>query len=493
MADAPEAAQAPAAAELPEDVSSLLDEITVATGIKDKEAKRIARRGVQELLANLVAAPVEKIDKALVDAYIAEIDSKLSAQIDEVLHHEDVQKLESAWRGLKFVVDQTDFRENIKIDVINVSKDELLEDFENSPEIVKSGLYQHIYTAEFGQAGGEPFGAMISNYEFGPGPRDIALMQKVSAVAAMSHCPFVAAAGAEMFGVDDFQELPKLKDLESIFDGPQYTKWNSFRDSPDSRYLALTMPRFLLRHPYDPDANPVKAFNYEEQVVDDHRKYLWGNASFAFATRLSDSFANSRWTMNCTGPQAGGMVENLILHQYKTMEGIETKIPTEVLISDRREFELAECGFIGLTMYKNTDKACFFSANSAQKPKTFPDTEEGQRDQTNYKLGTRLTYMMMISRLAHYLKVIQRDNLQTWQTPTKMQTELTDWLRQYAADMDNPTEEVANRRPIRRFAIDVAEVPGEVGFYKVDLQVMPHIKFEGANFTLSLVGKLDKQ
>jgi len=491
MADAPQTAQAPVAAALPEDVSSLLDEITVATGIKDQEAKRIARRGVQELLANLVSAPAERIDKALIDAYIAEIDHKLSAQIDEILHHADVQKLESAWRGLKFVVDQTDFRENIKIDILNVSKDELLEDFESSPEIPKSGLYQHIYTAEFGQAGGEPFGAMIANYEFGPGPRDIALLQKVGAVAAMAHCPFIAAAGPQMFGLDDFQGLPKLKDLASIFEGPQYIKWNSFRDSPDGRYIGLTMPRFLLRHPYDPAANPVKAFNYEEKVTDDHNKYLWGNASFAFATRLSASFAESRWTMNCTGPQAGGMVENLILHQYKTLEGIETKIPTEVLISDRREYELAECGLIGLTMYKNTDKACFFSANSVQKPKTFPDTAEGKRDQTNYKLGTRLPYMMMISRLAHYLKVIQRDNLQTWQTPTKMQTELTDWMRQYAADMDNPTPEIANRRPIRRFAIQVAEVPGEVGFYKVDLQVMPHIKFEGANFTLSLVGKLD--
>ena len=470
----------------------MLDEITVATGIKDAEAKRIARRGVEELLANLVSAPVEKIDKALIDAYIAELDHKLSMQVDEILHHEDVQKLESAWRGLKFVVDQTDFRENIKIDILNISKDELLEDFENSPEIPKSGLYQHVYTAEFGQAGGEPFGAMVANYDFGPGPRDIALMQKVSAVASMSHCPFIAAAGAEMFGVDDFQELPKLKDLQSVFDGPQYTKWNSFRESPDAHYLGLTMPRFLLRHPYDPSANPVKAFNYEEQVTDDHKKYLWGNAAFAFATRLTDSFANSRWTMNCTGPQAGGMVENLVLHQYKSLEGIETKIPTEVLISDRREFELAESGFIGMTMYKNTDKACFFSANSVQMPKTFPDTEEGQRDQTNYKLGTRLPYMMMISRLAHYLKVIQRDNLQTWQSPTKMQTELNDWMRQYAADMDNPTAEVANRRPIRKFNIEVAEVPGEVGFYKVDLQVMPHIKFEGANFTLSLVGKLDK-
>ncbi len=491
MADAPDAAQAAAPQELPEDVSSLLDEITVATGIKDKEAQRVARRGVQELLANLVTTPAEKIDKALIDAYIAEIDAKLGAQIDEILHHEDVQKLESAWRGLKFVVDQTDFRENIKIDILNVSKDDLLEDFENAPEIPKSGLYQHIYTAEFGQAGGEPFGAMIANYEFGPGPRDIALMQKVSAVGAMAHCPFIAAAGPEMFGIEDFQELPKLKDLESVFEGPQYTKWNSFRDSPDARYFGLTMPRFLLRHPYDPDANPVKAFNYEEKVTDSHKKYLWGNAAFAFATRLTDSFAKSRWTMNCTGPQAGGMVENLILHQYKTMDGIETKIPTEVLISDRREFELAECGFIGLTMYKNTDKACFFSANSVQKPKTFPDTEEGRRDQTNYKLGTRLPYMMMISRLAHYLKVIQRDNIQTWQSPTKMQTELTEWMRQYAADMDNPTEEVANRRPIRKFKIEVSEVPGEVGFYKVDLQVMPHIKFEGANFTLSLVGKLD--
>jgi type VI secretion system protein ImpC len=490
MADAPQAAQS--AQEMPAEISSLLDEITVATGIKDKEAQRVARRGVQELLSNLLSAPAERIDKALIDAYIAEIDHKLSAQVDEVLHNKDVQKLESAWRGLKFVVDQTDFRENIKVDILNVSKDELLDDFENSPEIPKSGLYQHVYTAEFGQAGGEPFGALVSNYQFGPGPRDVALMQKVSAVGAMAHCPFIASAGPEMFGVDDFRELPKLKDLESVFEGPQYTKWKSFRDSPDARYFALCMPRFLLRHPYDPAANPVKAFNYEEKVTDDHSKYLWGNAALAFSTRLTASFAASRWTSNCTGPQAGGMVENLILHQYKTMEGIQTKIPTEVLISDRREFELAECGFIGLTMYKNTDKACFFSANSVQKPKSFPDTEEGRRDQTNYKLGTRMTYMMMISRLAHYLKVIQRDNLQTWQSPTKMQTELTEWMRQYAADMDNPTEEVANRRPIRKFSVDVSEVPGEVGFYKVDLKVMPHIKFEGANFTLSLVGKLDK-
>ncbi len=490
MAEAPQAAQGGAA--MPQEISSLLDELTVATGYKDQESARIARRGVQELLSNLVSHPAERIDKALIDAYIAEIDAKLSAQIDEILHHKDVQKLESAWRGLKFVVDQTDFRENIKVHILNVSKDELLEDFENSPEITKSGLYQHVYTAEFGQAGGEPIGAMVANYEFGPGPRDIALAQKVSAVAAMAHCPFIAAAGPEMFGVSDFQELPKLKDLASIFEGPQYIKWNSFRDSPDARYFALTLPRFLLRHPYDPDANPVKAFNYSEKVTDDHGKYLWGNAAFAFATRLTASFAESRWSMHCTGPQAGGMVENLILHQYKTLEGIETKIPTEVLISDRREFELAEAGFIGLTMYKNTDKACFFSANSVQRPKTFPDTEEGKRDQTNYKLGTRLPYMMMISRLAHYLKVIQRDNVQTWQTPVKMQTELTEWMRQYATDTDSPQPEVANRRPIRKFNIQVSEVPGEVGFYKVDLQVMPHIKYEGADFTLSLVGKLDK-
>lgn len=490
MADSPQTAAS--AAEMPAEVTSLLDELTVATGTKDAEAARVARRGIQELLANVVASPGQKIDKALIDAYIAEIDAKLSAQIDEILHNEQMQKLESAWRGLKFLVDQTDFRENIKIDILNVSKDALLEDFENSPEIPKSGLYQHIYTAEFGQAGGEPIGAMVSNYEFGPGPRDIALMQKVSAVGAMAHCPFVAAAGPEMFGIDDFEKLPKLKDLQSVFEQPQYTKWNSFRESEDSRYFALTMPRFLLRHPYDPAANPVKAFNYEEKVTSGHSKYLWGNASFAFATRLTASFADSRWTMNCTGPQSGGMVENLILHQYKSLEGIETKIPTEALISDRREFELAECGFIGLTMYKNTDKACFFSANSVQKPKTFPDTAEGRASSTNYKLGTRLPYMMMVSRLAHYLKVIQRDNLQTWQTPVKMQGELTDWLRQYAVDMDSPQPEVANRKPIRKFEVKVEEVEGEVGFYKVGLKVMPHIKFEGANFELSLVGKLDK-
>jgi type VI secretion system protein ImpC len=475
---------------------SLLDEIVTATKLKPTDdSYSLAKKGVEALIAQLIepGKKIEKISKAVVDDMIAEVDEKLSRQIDAILHHPKVQELESAWRSLKFLVDRTDFRENVKLEILNISKDDLLEDFEDAPEIPKSGLYKTVYTAEYGQFGGQPYAAMIGNYDFGPGPQDIKLLQNVASVAAMAHAPFIAAAGPQFFGLDDFTNLPQLKDLKSVFEGPQYTKWNSFRESEDARYVGLTLPRFLLRLPYGPDTQPVKAFNYKENVSDGHDQYLWGNTAFAFASKLTDSFAKYRWCANIIGPQGGGAVEDLPLHQYEAMGAIQTKIPTEILVSERREFELAEEGFIGLTMRKGSDNAAFFSANSVQKPKFFGISKEGKEAELNYKLGLQLPYMFVVNRLAHYLKVIQRENIGTWKERVDLDRELNNWIRQYVADMDNPMPGVRSRRPLRQAKVTVEDVEGEPGWYRVGLQVRPHFKYMGAFFTLSLVGKLDKE
>jgi type VI secretion system protein ImpC len=475
---------------------SVLDDIVTATKLKPAdEGYDIAKKGVEALMAQLVepGRKIDKVSNAVIDEFIAGIDQKLSAQLDAIMHNPEVQKMESAWRSLKYLVDRTDFRENIKIEILNATKDELLEDFEDSPEIPKSGLYKTIYTAEYGQFGGQPYGNIIANYDFGPGPQDIKLLQYVAAVSAMSHAPFIAAAGPQFFGVDSFQELPNLKDLRSIFEGPQYTKWQSFRESEDARYVALTTPRFLLRLPYGEETQPVKAFNYEEEVSDSHESYLWGNTAFAFATRLTDSFAKYRWCSNIIGPMGGGTVEDLPLHQFESMGAIQTKIPTEVLISERREYELAEEGFMALTMRKGSDNAAFFSANSAQKPKFYGNSPEGKDAELNYKLGTQLPYMFVANRLAHYLKVIQRENIGSWKERGDLERELNTWIKQYVADQDNPPAEVRSRRPLRQAQITVESVEGEPGWYRVGMKVRPHFKYMGAFFTLSLVGKLDKE
>ena len=496
MAEEREQEQPMATAEETAEGPSLLDEIVTATKLKPKdEGYAVAKKGVEALLAQLIepGRKVDKVSNLLIDGMIAEIDAKMGLQVDAIMHHPDFQKLESAWRSLKYLVDKTDFRENIKIELLNVSKEDLLEDFEDAPEITKSGLYKTVYSAEYGQFGGKPYSNIIANFDFGPGPQDIKLLQNVASVSAMAHAPFVAAAGPEFFGLDDFQGLPNLKDLKSIFEGPQYVKWQSFRESEDARYVALAMPRFLLRLPYGPETQPVKAFNYEENVAASHEQYLWGNAAFAFATRLTDSFAKYRWCTNVIGPMGGGSVEDLPLHQFESMGAIQTKIPTEVLISDRREFELAEEGFISLAMRKGSDNACFFSANSVQKPKFFGTSKEGKEAELNYKLGTELPYMFVANRLAHYLKVIQRENIGSWKERTDLDRELNTWIRQYIADQDNPSADTRSRRPLRQAQVLVEDVEGEPGWYKVGLKVRPHFKYMGAYFTLSLVGKLDKE
>ena len=473
---------------------SLLETILEATKLKPSdEGYGTTRQGVEALLGELLTPKREgiKVQTGVVNEMIAEIDRKLSSQMDAILHDADFQRLESAWTGLKFVVDRTNFRENIKIELLNVSKSDLLEDFEDAPEIMKSGLYKHVYTAEYGQFGGEPYGAMIANYDFGPEAQDVKLLQYASSVGTMSHAPFIAAASPRFFGDESFLKLPNLKDIKSIMEGPRYTKWNAFRESEDARSVGLTLPRFLLRLPYGEESNPVKAFNYNE-ASGSHDSFLWGNTAFAFATRLTDSFAQYRWCPNIIGPASGGTVDNLPVHVFESMGAIESKIPTEVLISERREFELAEEGFISLAMRKGSDNACFFSANSCQKPKYFGQSKEGKEAETNYKLGTQLPYMFIMNRLAHYLKVLQREQIGSWKERSDLERELNQWIRQYVADQDVVEPGVRGRRPLRKAEIQVSDVEGDPGWYRVDMKVRPHFKYMGAFFSLSLVGKLDK-
>ncbi|WP_165176424.1 type VI secretion system contractile sheath large subunit [Desulfovibrio sp. ZJ369] len=473
--------------------ASLLDEIVEATKLKPgDEGFDATRTGLQAFLKQLVRQSTEtKVSPALVDKMLADVDARLSAQVNAIMHHEEFQSLESAWRGLKFLVDRTDFRQNIKIEFLSVSKEDLLTDFEDSPEIMRSGLYKHVYTAEYGQFGGQPVGVMVGNYEFGPGAQDMQLLQYMSGVAAMSHAPFVAAAGKSFFGIDSWEELPNLKDLKSIFEMPQYTKWRAFRDTEDSRYVGLTLPRFLLRVPYGAETVPAKSFVFSEEAekTDD---FCWGNTAFAFAGRLTDSFAKYRWCANIIGPQGGGAVENLPVYNFESLGQIQTKIPTQVLISERREYELAEEGFIALTMRKGADNAAFFSANSCQRPKIFANTPEGKEAELNFKLSTQLPYMMIMNRLAHYIKVIQRENIGTWKERADLERELNTWISQYVTEMDDPDPVTRSKRPLRMARIEVRDVTGEPGWYTVSLLARPHFKYMGASFTLSLVGKLDK-
>jgi type VI secretion system protein ImpC len=489
-----QAQQAGAPAETGE--RSLLDDIVEATKLKPTdEAYSSTRAGLQAFLEEMVKGGREgqKVSGVLVDEMIAQLDQKLSSQVNAILHDEQFRKLESSWRSLKYLVDHTDFRENVRLQFVNASKEDLLADFEDAPEVTKSGLYKQVYTAEYGQFGGQPFGAMIANYEFGPGPQDIKLLQYTASVASMAHAPFIAGVGPGMFGIDKWEDLPNLKDLQSIFEMPQYTKWQSFRASEDARYVGLVLPRFLLRLPFGPDTAPAKSFNFKEDVSDSDTDFCWGNAAFAFASRLTDSFAKYRWCANIIGPQGGGAVEDLPLFQYQAMGEVQTKIPTQVLISERREFELAEQGFIALTMRKGSDNAAFFSANSCQKPKYFGISKEGKEAEMNYKLSTQLPYMLIMNRLAHYIKVIQRENIGTWKERSDLETELNKWISQYVTDMENPLPSVRSKRPLRAAQIEVNDVAGDPGFYSVSLKARPHFKYMGASFTLSLVGKLDKQ
>lgn len=462
---------------------------------KNDESYSIAKRGVAEFISAIVKDDnmEDKINKFALDEMIAHIDDLVSKQMDEVLHNEEFQKLESAWRGLYFLVERTDFNENIKISLLNATKEEILEDFENNPDITQSAVYKNIYSAEYGQFGGEPVGAIIGDYQLGINSPDMTFLNKMASIAAMSHSPFLTSCAPSFFGLEDYSELASLQDLDGLLQGPQYTRWRTFRENEDSKYVGLMVTRFLTRSPYSPEDNPIKTFNYKENVHNSHNHLLWGNSAYAFATRLTESFSKYRWCGSIIGPKSGGSVKDLPTYLYESFGTMQSKIPTEVLITDRREYELAEAGFIALTLRRDSNNAAFFSANSALKPKVFPNTPEGKEAETNYRLGTQLPYIFLISRLAHYLKVLQREEIGSWKERTDIENGLNEWVRQYISDQENPPAEVRSRRPFRGAKIKVENIAGEPGWYKIALSVRPHFKYMGGNFELSLVGKLDKE
>jgi len=474
---------------------NILDAIISQTKITQKdEGYEAIRVGVGELIKQLIKKGTkETINKDVVNSMIAEIDRKMSAQMDEILHDKKFQHLEARWRGLHTLVSQTDFSQNIIIEILNVSKEQLMEDFDDNPDTTQTGLYKHVYASGYGQFGGKPTGTVVADFEFSPSNADIKFLHKVAAISAMSHAPFIAAAGPKFFGLDNFEGLPDLKDMDDLHTGPQFAGWRALRESEDSKYIGLTLPRFLLRAPYDPEDNPVKKFQYKESIDGNHENYLWGNTAYAFATRLVDSFAKHRWCTNIIGPKGGGTVKNLPVHTFESMGDIEMKIPTEVLISDRREFELSELGFIPLTMRKDSDNAAFFAANSIQVPKKFPNTPEGQQAELNYKLGTQLPYLFAATRMAHYIKVIQREHIGSWRERGDLEAELNKWIRQYVADQENPSAEIRSQRPFKGATIEVSDVSNDPGWYRVKIGLRPHFKYMGADFELSLVGKLEKE
>ena len=440
-------------------------------------------------------APVEKVDKNLINSMISQIDAKISAQLDEILHHEKFQKLESAWRGLKYVVDRTDFRKNVRIQLLNVSKGTLLESFEDSEELIQSAFYRKVYTGAYDSPGASPFSAIISNYEFLNHPQDIALLQTVSKVSAAAHCPFLGAVGPAFFDKESMEDWKKLPDLGAHLETVDYTKWNSFRDTEDSRYVGLLFPRFMLRLPYGPETVPVKSFNYSEGVTGkDHEKYLWGNASYAFAANMVRAFMEDGWCVQIRGPQSGGRVEDLPVHLYDVGRGKQMKIPTEVPIDETLEFTAAKLGFIPLSIYQGTDYACFFSANSTQRPVFYGDASEKEQNATaNARINSRLPYIFLASRIAHYLKVLQRENIGATKDKGRIQEELNEWLDGYITQVPKPSEKLIAKRPLREGKVTVHDIPANPGFYRVEMKLKPHFQIEGMDIALSLVGKIPNE
>ena len=413
---------------------------------------------------------VEKLDKTLIDHHIAELDFQISRQLDAVMHHQEFQQVESLWRGLKQLVDNTDYRQNVKTEILDVAKDDLRQDFEDAPELIQSGLYWHTYTAEYDTPGGEPIGSVISAYEFDASPQDVALLRNISRVSAAAHMPFIGAVGPAFFLKETMEEVAAIKDIGNYLDRAEYIRWKAFRETDDARYIGLVMPRVLGRLPYGPDTVPVRSFNYVEQVKGpDHEKYLWISAAFSFASNMVKSFVNNGWCVQIRGPQAGGAVKDLPIHLYDLGTGNQVKIPSEVMIPETREFEFASLGFIPLSYYKNRDYACFFSANSAQKPALY-DTADAT---ANSRINARLPYIFLLSRIAHYLKMIQRENIGTTKDRRLLELELNTWVRSLVTEMTDPGDELQASHPLRDASVVVEDIEDNPGFFRVKLYAVP--------------------
>lgn len=473
--------------------TALLDAIIDQSRVARSDAERVRTKDlIGELVNQLVdgSMGVTKDVVTAIESRITAIDKLLSEQLSIVMHAEQFQKLEGSWRGLHYLVMESETSVGLKINVLNVTKRELLRDFKGAAEFDQTTLFKKIYEEEFGTFGGSPYAAFVADYEFGRSPEDMYLMEELAHVGAAAHAPVITAAAPDMFGFDSFTELSGPRDLSKIFDTVEYAKWKSFRNSEDSRYLGLALPHVLGRLPYGPDSVTVEEFNFEEDVTGkDHAKYLWTNAAYSLGARLTDAFAKHGWCAAIRGVENGGLVENLPTHTFLTDEGdIALKCPTEIAITDRREKELADNGFIPLVHCKGTDYAAFFSLQSAQKPKQY-DTNSAS---ANARLSAQLQYILSISRFAHYFKSIMRDKIGSFMTADECAKYMNRWLQMYVTEDDQASASAKAKYPLREARVDVVEVPGKPGVYKAVAFLRPHFMLDELTVSLRLVAELPK-
>ncbi len=490
MAEPTKAAAGKAAAEKTTE-GSLLDQI-VETGRFGREAGA-AERGkdmVKEFVTQVLegSMTLTRDAEASINARIAQIDHLISIQLSEVLHHPSFQKLESTWRGLKYMLDQSETSSALKIRILNASKKEVLRDLQRAPEFDQSVLFKKVYEDEFGIFGGAPFSAMVADYEIGRNPEDMEFLERVAQVSAAAHAPFLTGASPELVNLESFTQIGDPRDIGKIFDSTEFAKWKSFRASDDSRYVGLCLPRVLMRLPYGRDTKPVEGFSFEEGVDGtDHKKYLWGNAAWALGARLTGAFAKYGWCAAIRGVEGGGLVEGLPTHTFRTDEGdVALKCPTEVAITDRREKELADQGLIPLVHCKGTDYAAFFSVQSTNKPKMY-DKEAAN---ANARLSAQLPYILAVSRFAHYLKSIMRDKIGSFMSRTDCQHFLNRWIMQYVTEDDSASQTAKAQYPLREARVDVEEVPGKPGVYRAIAFLRPHFQLDELTVSLRLVAEL---
>jgi len=485
------AAQAQAAAATTTGEAGLLDQIIQATRPKTDQQIETAKRSLQEFVAKLLepGAVVSKDVEKTINYWIAEIDKKISDQLNEIMHHPEFQKLEASWRGLFYLVDKSETGTQLKIRVLNASKKDLLKDLEKASEFDQSGLFKKVYEAEYGIFGGEPYGVLIGDYEFSHHPEDMALLERIAQVAAAAHAPFISAASPELFGLESFTEIDAKRDLAKIFDSVEYAKWRSFRESEDSRYVGLCLPHVLMRLPYGSNTRRTEGFCFEEDVDGrDHHKYLWGNAAYALGTRITDAFAKSGWLAAIRGVQGGGLVEGLPTHTFRTDEGdIALKCPTEVAITDRREKEFSDLGFIPLVHCKGRDFAAFFGTQSCQKPKVYNRDEAN----ANARLSAQLQYILCVSRFSHYLKAMARDRIGSFTSRAECERWLNDWINTYVhPSPENAGQASLAEKPLAEARIDVREVKGKPGHYEAVAYLKPHYQLEALSVSMRLVAEL---
>ena len=472
--------------------AGLLDQIVEQSKVARSDAEhRRAKDIIAELAREVLDGTVvvsENLSLTL-DARVAELDRIISEQVSAIMHAPEFQQLESSWRGLHYLCQQTSTGTMLKVKVLNAPKKDLVRDFKSAIDFDQSALFKKVYEEEFGTFGGAPFGALIGDYYIGRQPEDMYFVEQMSHVAAAAHAPFISAASEDMFGLESFSDLGKPRDLAKVFDTVEYAKWKSFRDGEDSRYVGLTLPRFLGRLPYNPkDGTTVEGFNFVEEVeASNHDKYLWCNTAYAMGARLTKAFEEYGWCAAIRGVEGGGLVEDLPTHTFRTDDGeVALKCPTEIAITDRREKELSDLGFIPLVHCKNTDYAAFFGAQSAQKPKKY----NSDAANANAILSAQLQYIFAVSRIAHYLKAMMREKIGSFASVGNVEDFLNRWIAQYVLLDDNATQEAKAQYPLREASVQVSEVPGKPGVYRAVAFIRPHFQLDELSVSLRLVAEL---